>query len=78
MRFSLDEKVRVARCVVTTCLAANSIPSRKFDFLFVDEAGQATEPDILIPIAAAPQATVDQIEKNESSYLFVYFVKTPL
>ena len=40
-----------ARCVITTCLAASTLPPRHFDYCFIDEAGQATEPDILIPIS---------------------------
>ena len=56
--FSNDENVKTARCVITTCLASNSIPRRKFDFLLIDEAGQATEPDILIPMKQAPGAQI--------------------
>jgi len=32
-------------------LTSATLPPRRFDFCFIDEAGQATEPDILIPIS---------------------------
>ena len=47
---SIDSRAKTARCVVTTCLSAATLPKRRFDFLFIDEAGQASEPDIMIPI----------------------------
>ena len=43
--------VKSSRCVITTCLAAANLPHRRFDFCLIDEAGQSTEPDILIPIS---------------------------
>lgn len=58
VRYSNDGNIKLARCIITTCLAANSIPRRRFDFLLIDEAGQSTEPDILIPIASAPGAQI--------------------
>jgi len=58
VKYSNDANVKLARCIITTCLAANSIPRRRFDFLFIDEAGQSTEPDILIPMAAAANAQI--------------------
>jgi len=42
-----------ANVVVSTCSSAWSIDNAKFDYLFVDEAGQAMEPEILIPLAIA-------------------------
>lgn len=43
------------RVVVTTCVGAafaynTSVPAGHFDWIFVDEAGQGTEPEIMVPI----------------------------
>ena len=39
-------------------MAASTLPRRFFDYLLIDECGQTTEPDILIAIAAAPNAQI--------------------
>ena len=70
--FSNDDTVKSVRCVITTCLASNSIPRRNFDFLLIDEAGQATEPDILIPMKQASGAQV--ILGNHRSNYFMTFI----
>jgi DNA polymerase III delta prime subunit len=44
--------------VVSTCSAAWTMPLdyAKFDYLFIDEAGQAMEPELLIPLSIAIEA----------------------
>ena len=71
--FSNDDTVKSVRCVITTCLASNSIPRRNFDFLLIDEAGQATEPDILIPMKQASGAQVI-LGNHRSNYIMTFIV----
>lgn len=44
--------VIVCTCVSSGVLSGLGIPRGHFDFIFIDEAGQATEPESMVPIKA--------------------------
>jgi AAA domain len=55
--------VRGADIVLTTCIGAGreALADLPFKFLLVDEASQATEPDVLVPLTVGSSETLSQL-----------------
>eukprot|EP01062_Namystynia_karyoxenos_P074485 TRINITY_DN713_c0_g1_i3.p1 TRINITY_DN713_c0_g1~~TRINITY_DN713_c0_g1_i3.p1 ORF type:complete len:1403 (+),score=380.74 TRINITY_DN713_c0_g1_i3:95-4210(+) len=51
-------RVIIATCSMSFCMYSLGLPQTHFSHVFVDEAGQATEPDSVVPLAVAPSAAV--------------------
>ncbi|KIM34475.1 hypothetical protein M408DRAFT_325871, partial [Serendipita vermifera MAFF 305830] len=74
--FEVPPKVELSkfRVIVSTCLSASvlygiGIPAGHFSHIFVDEAGQACEPESLIPIKTLSSATTNTILSGDPKQL---------
>jgi helicase MOV-10 len=68
------DKVLPYRVVVTTCLSASfaynvGMPNGHFSHIFIDEAGQAAEPEIMVPIKTMANAKTNIILSGDPQQL---------
>jgi helicase MOV-10 len=68
------EQIRTFRVVVATCITAGApnglgLPSGWFTHIFIDEAGQATEPESMIPIKSMASRTTNIILAGDPKQL---------